>query len=99
MTDEKDTITLKWGTLKAWNVHSEKALELLKQWYALGVSVSAMAQQDTPEQKNLICQIIDESNAETIYLDWDGIYVSKDEAKKYVREYGTRSRRLPPVAP
>jgi len=36
----------------------------------------------------LICQMIDECNAETIYLDWDDIHLSKDEAKKYVREYG-----------
>ncbi len=51
-------------------------------------SASAMCQHDTPEQKELICQIIDMCGAETIYLDWDGIEVSKDEAKKYVREYG-----------
>ena len=27
------------------------------------------------------------TDCETIYLDWDGVGVSKEEAKKYVREY------------
>ena len=86
-----DSLTLKWGTLKAWNLTSEKGRELLKRYFALGASLGAMTQNDTPEQKDLICQMIDECNAETIYLDWDGIYVSKDEAKKYVREYGANA--------
>jgi hypothetical protein len=85
---EQDSISLKWGTLKSWNLHSEKGRELLKKYCDLGSSASAMCQHDTPEQKDLICQMIDECNAETIYLDWDGVYVSKDEAKKYVMDYG-----------
>ena len=84
----KDEISLKWGSLKSWNIHSEECLELLKKWHKLGVSASAMSQHDTPEQKELICQLIDKCSAETIHLDWDGIDVSKDDAKKYVMEYG-----------
>ena len=84
----KDYISLKWGTLKSWRLHSDKGRELLRAYADIGSSMSAMAQHDTPEQKELICQMIDECNAETIYLDWDDIHVSKDEAKKYVREYG-----------
>lgn len=87
----QDSISLKWGTLKAWYLHSEKGQELLRKYHELGASWSAMSQHDTPEQKELICQMIDECNAETIYLDWDGVDVSKDEAKKYVREYGRKS--------
>lgn len=87
MNDETDALTLKWGTLKAWNLHSEKGRELLKRYFELGASDSAMCQHDTPEQKELICQMIDECNAPTIYLDWDDKDVSKDEAKKYVMEY------------
>lgn len=89
MTDntETDALTLKWGTLKAWNLHSEKGRELLKQYFDLGASSGAMTQHDTPEQKELICQMIDECNAPTIHLDWDEIDVSKDEAKRYVMEY------------
>lgn len=84
---ERDHLTLKWGTIKAWRLHSERGRELLKKYHAIGSSMSAMLQHDTPEQKELICQMIDECNAETIYLDWDGKDVSKEEAKKYVLEY------------
>lgn len=89
-TEEKDHLTLKWGTLKSWDLHSEKGRELLKKYNALGSSMSAMTQHDTPEQKELICQMIDECNAKKIYLDWDGIYVTKKAAKKYVMEYGKK---------
>lgn len=87
----KDALTLKWGTLKAWNLTSEKGKELLREYFDLGNCGSAMAQHDTPEQKDLICQMIDECGADEIYLDWDGKYVSKEEAKKYVMEYGKKS--------
>jgi hypothetical protein len=83
----EDHLTLKWGTLKSWKLTSEKGRELLEKYNALGSSMSAMAQRDTPEQKDLICQMIDECGADTIYLDWDDKDVSKDEAKKYVMEY------------
>ncbi len=84
----EDYLTLKWGTLKAWNLTSERGQELLKRYFELGSSASAMLQEDTPEQKELILQMIDECGAETILLDWDGVHVSKDEAKDYIRDYG-----------
>ena len=90
MSEQKrpDYLSLKWGTLKAWNLTSERGQELLRKYHELGACMSAMLQNDTPEQKALICEMIDECNAETIYLDWDGKDVSKEEAKKYVLEYG-----------
>ena len=89
-TEEADHISLKWGTLKSWHLTSEKGQELLRKYYALGSSISAMSQRDTPEQKDLICQMIDECGTDDIWLDWDGKQVSKDEAKKYVMEYGEK---------
>ena len=81
----EDYISLKWHTLKAWHLTSERGRELLNRYFALGSSLSAMTQHDTPEQKELLCQLIDECGAPTIHLDWDGVDVSKDEAKRYVR--------------
>jgi hypothetical protein len=82
----KDELTLKWGTLKAWDFsHNEKAQALMETYCELGCSAGAMHQRDTPEQKDLICQMIDAVDCE-IYLDWDGKYVSKDEAKAYVMQ-------------
>ena len=84
-------IILKWGTLKGWNVTTGKGLELLKKYCEIGSSMSAMAQRDTPEQKQIICDLIDEcDDPKGIYLDWEGEYVSKEEAKKYVMEYGKK---------
>lgn len=79
-------ITLKWGTLKSWNITSAEGKLLLEKYYELGAAFSAMEQKDTPEQKQIICQLIDLMPGE-IYMDWDDKYVSKEEAKKYVMEY------------
>jgi hypothetical protein len=85
--ESKDYLTLKWGTLKGWNLHSVKGKELLETYFKLGSSGGAMMQRDKPEQKQLILEMIDECDADTIHLDWDNIDVSKDEAKKYILEY------------
>jgi len=84
----QDSITLKWGTLKAWTIKTPEAKALLEKWANLGYSYGAMTQHDTPEQKELLCQMIDASNVETVYLDWDGKEVSKQEAKEYIHNYG-----------
>jgi len=82
-----DYISLKWGTLKGWRIHSEEQRALLTRYVELGSSMSAMMQRDTPEQKDIICQLIDLCEAPTINLDWEDRDVSKDEAKRYVMEY------------
>jgi hypothetical protein len=89
MSGQFNTLTLKWGTLKAWDfTGSEKAIELIQRWSNLGVCASAALQRNTDEQKQLICQIIDECNdPRGIYLSWNDVYVSKEEAKKYVLDY------------
>ena len=94
MSDEQqvDSLSLKWGTLKSWNIHSDKGRALLKRYHEIGSTLSAMAQNDTLEQVDIICQLID-GCAGDIYMDWDGEYVSKEKAKEYVRNYGKRSER------
>lgn len=88
LADEQqvDSLSLKWGTLKSWNIHSEAGKALLKRYHEIGHSMSAMMQKDTPEQKEILCQLIDGCAGE-IYLDWEGEYVSKEKAKEYVRGY------------
>ena len=80
-------LVLKWGTLKRWQFDSDKGKALMKEYYEIGSSVSAMQQNDTPRQKEIICELIDECDGDTIYLDWDGKDVSKQEAKDYVMNY------------
>ena len=85
---EQDRLSLKWGTLKSWNLTSQKGQDLLKRYFEFGAPASAMLHHDNSEQKELLCQMIDECGAAEIYLSWDGKYVSKEAAKKYVMEYG-----------
>ena len=88
MSDKKDSLSLKWGTLKAWKFHSDKALELLREYNSIGSSMSAMEQHDTKRQKEIICELIDIGDFREVYMDWDGEYVPKDKAKEYVMNYG-----------
>ncbi len=89
-SQEKDSLSLKWGTLKAWNFHSATAKELLREYHKIGSSLSAIMQHDTERQKQIICELIDLGDFDTVYLDWDGIEVTKSKAKKYVMEYGSK---------
>ncbi len=83
---EKDSLSLKWGTLKAWHFNSEKGKKLLQEYFDIGSSMSAMAQNDTPRQKEILCELIEECNGE-IWNDWDGKKMSKKKAKDYVTNY------------
>jgi len=90
MTENKDYLCLKWGTLKEWSFNSKKAKILLKEYSKIGFSsAGCMTQKDTIRQKEIICKLIDEGDFEKVFLDWDGKDVSKEKAKKYVMKYGT----------
>ena len=82
-----DYITLKWGSLKSWKVSSEADQELMRQYINLGASMSAISQNDTDEQKNIICKLLENFNGE-IWLDWTGEKVTSAKAIEYVRGYG-----------
>lgn len=88
MTNKKESLCLKWGTLKAWDFHSEEAEKLFEEYGNIGQSFGAAQQKDTPRQKEIICELIDIGNFKKVYLDWDGKYISKAKAKKYVLNYG-----------
>jgi len=82
-------LSLKWGTLKSWDFsNSERGIELLKEYDEIGSSFSAMMQNDTPRQKEIICELIDLCDDGTVYLHWDGECVSNEKAKEYVMNYG-----------
>lgn len=49
-----------------------------------------MMQHDSPEQKKLLCKMIDEVNG-YIQLDWTGEIIDKEVAKKYIMEYNKRT--------
>lgn len=79
-------LLLKWGTLKGWNLENEKSREAAQRYADLGMSMSAMQQNDTPAHKQALCDLIDAIDG-PITNDWSGEEMSKDEAKRYVMEY------------
>lgn len=81
-----EELSLKWGTIKGWTNASQQTQALLRQYFSDGQPLSAMADRPDESRKRTLCDLIDQLNG-TIYLDWDGKYVSKDEAKRYVMEY------------
>ena len=92
MDDKEEFLVLKWGSLKRWNF-GDWAKPLFEEYSKIGSSVSAIAQHDTPRQKEIICELIDRGDFKTVHLDWDGIDVTKKAAKKYILDYGKKSTR------
>jgi hypothetical protein len=92
VTKKIESLSLKWGTWKSYDLDRDgesAAWEAMERYFDLGAQpVSAMAQHDTPEMKQALCEVVDALNAETVYLSWDGRDVSKDEAKTYILNYG-----------
>lgn len=88
-TTKKNSLTLKWGTLKAWDFHTDTAKALLEEYAKLGQAWGAAQQKDTPRQKEIICELIDEVDGK-ICNDWEGTMMTKEEAKNYVMNYGNR---------
>lgn len=83
----KESLLLKWGTLKGWDLRKPESQAALRKYAALGMSMGAMSQEDTPQHKLALCELIDVVDG-TIENDWTGEIMSKDEAKEYVMEYG-----------
>lgn len=83
----KPYLLLKWGTVKGWNDLDEKSVAILQRWADLGRSLSAMGQNDTPEQKEILIELIEQFEG-TIQNDWDGKTYTKEQAIKYIKEYG-----------
>ena len=80
-----NALTLKWGTVKSWDLESDDAKAALQKWADYGVCMSAMAQHDSLEQKQALLNAID--SMDEIWLDWEGKKVTREEAKEYVRAY------------
>jgi hypothetical protein len=85
----KDHLLLKWGTIKGYHVSDPHAKELIKRYIELGASASAMLQEDTPEQKDILCELITIHEGR-IENDWSGEEYTKAQAIEYIRNYSRR---------
>ena len=80
-------ISLKWGTLKAWDFDdTEAAWPLFAEYNQIGASFSAMSQRDTPRQKEIICELIDLCDGD-VWIETSRDPVTKEAGKAYANEY------------
>ncbi len=82
-----ESLLLKWGTLKGWDLETDASKAAMRKYAEGPTSMSAMMQRDTSAQKEALCELIDALDGE-IQNDWTGEMMTKDEAKAYVRDYG-----------
>jgi len=82
-----ENITLKWGTVKGWGGLTDQSQEIMGRFFGEGVPLSCMTDHPDEDRKSILCELIDQLDGE-IYNDWWGKTMDKDEAKKYVLEYG-----------
>ena len=83
-----ERLSLKWGSLKGWEVESDASKAALEKYFNDPVSMSAMSQRDTPAQKAAVLELIEVIDG-PIWNDWDGVQMTKAEAKEYVSNYRT----------
>lgn len=84
----EEGLTLKWGTVKGWDNLSEASQEILRRYFADGEPLSAMSDRPNPDRVAILCELIEQLNGE-IWNDWDGVIMSKEDAKKYVQNYAS----------
>lgn len=57
---EKNHLSRKWGTWKSYDVSgNDEAEKLMRRYHEIGTSYGAMTQCDTPEQKEILCKVIE----------------------------------------
>ena len=86
---DRETLYLKWGSVKGWENLSDTSVDALQKWADLGTSMSATAQPKTDDHRLALCNAIDviSGNGGLIWNDWNGAEMTADDAKKYVMEY------------
>lgn len=85
-----ESLLLKWGTVKGWDDLSEKSQEIMQRFFADGVCMSAAMDKPDDDRRAILCELIDQLDGK-IQNDWSGETLTKDEAKKYVFEYGRKA--------
>lgn len=82
----KEYLLLKFGTVVYWNLLSDTKKSIVEKYFQYPVSRSLISQKDTQEQKKILCDLIDNLDGE-IQEDWDGKFLTKEEAKDYIMNY------------
>lgn len=86
---QNEELLLKWGTVKGWENMTETSQGILHRYFEGSTSAGAIFDHPDEARRAILCELIDQLDG-TIQNDWTGEMMSKDEAKKYVTEYGKR---------
>lgn len=90
LIDEKTpSLLLKWGTVKGWSGFKKgsECFDLLDKYFEDGVSMSCAMDKPDEARKLILCELIDKFDG-VIHNDWDGVDMTKEQAKKYIMEFG-----------
>ena len=96
--DEKPSLLLKWGTLKAWDFEGcPAAKSALQRYLSEDHSGMAMTQADSEQQQQAILDMIDAVAAAggSISNDWDGEDYTAEQAKTYILTYKNPNKTTP----
>jgi hypothetical protein len=83
---DNESLLLKFGTLKGWDLKTDASRAALQAWSDLGESMVVMSQDRSDAHKEAICVLIDTIDGE-IQNDWTGEMLTKEAAKDYIRSY------------
>lgn len=84
--DKKAVLLLKWGTVKGWRNFKEGECRDLLEKYLEDSPMSCALDYPDEAKKLMLCEIIDKFDG-IIHNDWDGVDMTKEQAKKYVIGY------------
>ena len=85
--EDKEQLELKWGTVKGWDNLSEASQALLAEFFKDEYYLSAMSDRPNEQRKAILCKLIDQLDG-VIVEDCSDEIMTKEDAKKYVLEYG-----------
>jgi hypothetical protein len=84
--DNKEFLALKYGGLKTWKFNdNEEAKKLIDEYNIILNKVGSFKR--TERQKQICLELIDIVKADEIYLNFEGEYVTKEQAKNYILTY------------
>jgi len=84
----RETLTLKWGTLKGYDLEEgSPAHKALIKYFDDPTSISCAMQSDTENQKDILIEVINHLEDGNILLDFSDEWVTKERAIQYLKEY------------
>lgn len=84
---KKPTLLLKWGTVKGWRDFKDGECKDLLKKYMEDAPFSCMMDRPEEARKHILCELINKFDG-TIWNDWNDEEMTKEQAIKYVMEYG-----------